>query len=291
MSGSGGAGAGAGGGGGTGGLAGAGAGAGGLPALQFGTPVPVAVINSPVKDDNATFTADLLQVYFSSDRLDDGLDVWFAERRSRAQSFDVPRRVDVVSSDEEESSPAVALDGRTLWVGSNRAGDSFDIWASSRATDRDPWPEPVLVPELNTDADDIPRPTAMGNTVMPLSSRRREGTYWTYFATRISPTTPFGEPAPIAELELGDDLRTVDGFLTEDGRTFFYSSGEAENDGDLFMVRRNSATDRFGAPHPLSLNTSFDERDPWLSPDGTRFFFTSNREGNHDIFEVEVTLR
>jgi hypothetical protein len=199
--------------------------------------------------------------------------------------------VDVVSSDEEESSPAVALDGRTLWVGSNRAGEGFDIWASSRPTETSLWPEPVLVPELNTDADDIPRPTAMGNTLMPLSSRRREGTYWTYFATRTSPSSPFGEPLPIPELEFGDDLRTVDGFLTEDGRTFFYSSGNEENDGDLFMVRRNSVAERFGAPEPLSLNTSFDERDPWLSPDGRRFFFTSNREGNHDIFEVEVTPR
>jgi Tol biopolymer transport system component len=32
-----------------------------------------------------------------------------------------------------------------------------------------------------------------------------------------------------------------------------------------------------------------DERDPWLSPDGTEFYFASDRAGNHAIYVCEVT--
>jgi Tol biopolymer transport system component len=43
-------------------------------------------------------------------------------------------------------------------------------------------------------------------------------------------------------------------------------------------------------PTPLTdLNTAADERDPWLSPDGTMFYFTSDREGDVlQIFEVSA---
>jgi len=87
------------------------------------------------------------------------------------------------------------------------------------------------------------------------------------------------------------DRTPVDGFLTDDGLTLFYSSsplvypadagprpGDASAntlDGgpvptaDLFFAIRRSTSDPFDFWQPLDdLNTGGDERDPWLTPDG-----------------------
>ena len=56
----------------------------------------------------------------------------------------------------------------------------------------------------------------------------------------------------------------------------------------MFVAWRVSTTERFSLPTPLAdLNTDADERDPWLSPDGTMFYFTSDRrDGVLQIYEA-----
>ena len=59
----------------------------------------------------------------------------------------------------------------------------------------------------------------------------------------------------------------------------------------MFVAWRVSTTDRFSLPTPLTgLNTDADERDPWLSPDGSMFYFTSDRgNGVLQIYETTAT--
>jgi Tol biopolymer transport system component len=46
----------------------------------------------------------------------------------------------------------------------------------------------------------------------------------------------------------------------------------------------------FGAPAAVTdLNTASDERDPWLSPDGTPLFFSSDRSGRYEIYVASVS--
>ena len=100
----------------------------------------------------------------------------------------------------------------------------------------------------------------------------------------------FGAPAAIPELSFTDQS-TVDAFLTDDGLTLFYSSSPPEGAGDLFVAWRRTTSDPFTLSAPLDdLNTpAHAERDPWLSPDGQTFFFTSDRTGLLQIFEAPVT--
>jgi Tol biopolymer transport system component len=82
----------------------------------------------------------------------------------------------------------------------------------------------------------------------------------------------------------------VDGFLTEDGLTLFYSSAASVDAGDLFYAVRPSMDEPFGEPVPIAdLNTGADERDPWLSPDGSTLYFATNREGTLDIYVASVS--
>jgi hypothetical protein len=162
---------------------------------------------------------------------------------------------------------------------------------------------------------------------MPMASSRdpAAATYQTYFATRAGPGATFGTPRPVSEIDAATRL-TVDGFLTDDGLTLFYSSaseaarpahepsagdpgraldagtrfdagapadaGTAFGSSDLFVAWRRSTDDPFDSVQTLTdLNTSADERDPWLSPDGSMFFFTSDRDGVPNIYSVSVRPR
>jgi hypothetical protein len=163
---------------------------------------------------------------------------------------------------------------------------------------------------LNSPTDDIPRPPGEHALVMPLASVRGTAqTYQTYLAARPARGAPFAAPVLIQELAYSD-RSTVDGFLTDDGLTLFYSStplvaaGDAAVDGaatvdggvvptaDLFVAWRRALDEPFSATQPLGdLNTAGDERDPWLTPDGRTLYFTSDRGGTLNIYTAAVKPR
>jgi hypothetical protein len=132
----------------------------------------------------------------------------------------------------------------------------------------------------------------MRGLIMPLGSERGSPIFYrSYFATRASTTSPFEAPQPIPELVFSD-ATTMDIFLTDDGLTLFYASSPPNGPGDFFIARRRSTADPFSSIEPLvDLNTPASERDPWLSPDGTQFFFASDRGGNMNIYTADVILK
>jgi WD40-like Beta Propeller Repeat len=280
---------------------------------HFDAPVLVPELASPSRTDNPTLTGDLLEIYFTTDRVSGNGDVWFATRVSPDAPFGAPAAVTVVNGVSFETSSAISTDGLTLWFGSDRAGGAGanDIWVSQRASRASAWSTPVNVVALNSPADDIPRPPGQHALVMPMASERATPTvYQTYLATRATTGAPFEAPVAIPELDYAD-RSTVDGFLTDDGLTMFFSSApvaeaadaatrvDAGTSGDagvpnsdLFVAWRRSTNEAFSVTQPLSdLNTPADERDPWLSPDGTTLYFTSDRGGILNIYTARVQPR
>jgi hypothetical protein len=292
---------------------------------HFHVPAPVTELASPSRTDNPTLTGDMLEIYFTSNRdggIGDG-DIWVAKRATAADPFGTPTLVDNVNMDSFETSSAISTDGLTLWFGSDRAGGlgMTDIWVSHRATRNDAWSAPLDLVGLNSSAEDIPRPPGLHGTVMPMASARDLGapSYQTYFATRAGTGPSFGAPVPVEGIDTPDKL-IVDGFLTDDGLTLFYSAatlleplelGDAGGDAgstadagsppdagptfgtsDLFVAWRRSTNEAFVGALPLTdLNTSANERDPWISPDASTFFFTSDRDGVENIYSVSVRPR
>lgn len=274
---------------------------------HFEVPQIVGELRSDTaRTDNPTLTADLLEIFFTSDRLSGNGDVWSASRTDVLHPFSPPAAVAEVNTTTFETSSAISADGLTLWFGSDRPGGvgSTDIWVSSRPNRSAPWSTPVNVVALNTTAEDIPRPPGQHALVMPLSSKTTTAAvYQTFFATRMSAGAAFDSPTLVAELAY-PDRSTVDGFLSDDGLTLFFSSAPlvspadaAPPDGgtptaDLYVAFRRSVDAKFEVTQPLDdLNTPGDERDPFLTPDGKTLYFTSDRDGALNIYTASVKPR
>ena len=255
---------------------------------------PVRVLNTEANDDQPTLTEDLLEIYFSSQRPGlGGGDVWFATRGTRAERFSVPRPVLAASSTLTETSPAISRDGLTLWVGSNRPGGvgELDIWRTTRSSRESTWGPLVNVAELNSEANDIPRPLAQDETVMPLASSRVDGVYQVYLASRPGVDEVFDAPQPLMEL-WRDQSGVADPFLSEDGLFLFFSR-VGESGDDLYLAWRSRADQPFIDEIALSaLNTSEDDHAPWVGADDTRIFFASNRQAElaFDVFATNLDL-
>jgi Tol biopolymer transport system component len=125
--------------------------------------------------------------------------------------------------------------------------------------------------------------------VMPLGSDRdSRGSYQIYFANRSASDASFETPVHVPELSFARES-TVDGFLTDDGLTMFFVSGPAIGAADLYVSSRKRTNEPFSARVPLTdLNTVDDERDPWLSLDGTQLYFSSDRAGQYAIYVADV---
>jgi hypothetical protein len=275
--------------------------------FHFQTPAPVTELASPSsRTDNPTLTADLREIYFTTDRVSGNGDVWFATRAGASDAFGAPQPVDAVNTSGFETSSAISADGLTLWFGSDRPGGvgAIDVWVAQRTARGAPWSTPVNVVALNSPSDDIPRPPGLHALVMPMASTRPAatnpgGVYQTYLAARPQTGAPFGTPVAIPELDY-TNRSTVDGCLTDDGLTLFFSSAPAQApvDGgvdagagtsDLYVAWRRSTSEPFSVTQPLDdLNSAGDERDPWLSPDGHTLYFTSDRSGALQIYTAQV---
>jgi len=176
----------------------------------------------------------------------------------------------------DAASPAISAAGDELWLGLNLSG-STDVFHSLRQGQT--WSKPELVSELSSSADDAPRPPALNGTLMPLSSKRHGGVlYQIYFAARPSPDQPWAEPNQEHLSAVNSAAyQSADGFLSADGLELYFSSTKTRT-SDLYVARRATLNDDFGAPEALAdLNTDAEERMPWLSPDGTQLYFASNR--------------
>lgn len=260
-------------------------------AWHFGEPQLLETLVSPAKTDNPSASADLRELYFTSERSGNA-DIYVAKRSAPDAPFSSPRRVDALSTSALETSPVISGDALTLYWASDREGGQgdLDIWFATRA-DRtgSPWSAPQNLRSLNSSAKDLPRLPGQRDSIMPLSSDRAvRGFYAILFASRAAEPFTFSSPEPVPELDF-ERASTVDGFLTDDGLTLFYVTGPAIGAADMFVASRRSTDEPFEHFTPLAeLNTPSDERDPWLSADQTRFFFSSNRTGVYAIYEAEV---
>jgi Tol biopolymer transport system component len=163
---------------------------------------------------------------------------------------------------------------------------SSDLWESTRPDRDGAWATPTPLTELNTEEAECCGTTDEADRLMVYASRRGGLTASDLFvATRASTTEPWGGVTAAAELNTADTESNP--HVREEGRLLVFDSDRPGGAGlrDLYFSQRAAVSEPWGEPVRLTeLASPGNDRDAWLSLDGRRIYFTSDRTGDFEIY-------
>jgi hypothetical protein len=257
----------------------------------FGTPALVAGLDGSVFAAAPRLSPDELVIYFTTLTTIDGSvtgDLMRAKRASRDAPFEPATLIASLNSPEHDNDPTVASDDLSLWFSSSRSGNN-EIWVATRASPAADFASPTLVPGVGGPTSEMHAFYRAAGSELWLTSDRSEAGIDIYVAKKEdgSFSTPVLVPA------LSTPAFDVQPALTEDGLLVVLASTRDGGAGgfDLWLARRTSTNESFQAPTPIKeVNSAADEYAGWLSADGCRIYFSSNRDvdgGAHRLFRAE----
>ena len=259
---------------------------------RFAPPTLVAALSDAnAIDEDPTFTGDLVELFFMSNRAG-SRDIWTSRRASSGDPWQAPTRVTELDTTDSDWAPAVSLDGLRIWFASDRASvGRGQIWHASRASRAAAWDPPTPVAELASGSVDFAPAVDATETILYLSSDRANAAataggadFDLYASTRAAATDAWSWPAPLAGVN--GDSDEYDPFVAQGGLIVFFTSMRS-GAGDIYWSSRRSLAEPFAAPSPVDdLNSNAYDSDTTLSPDLATLMFSSTRSGNAEIYEA-----
>lgn len=249
----------------------------------WSTPVRLTALETNAAEDDPTPRDDGLELLFTSDRAGSlgESDIWRSTRATTGDPWGPAEHVIELSSAQNENTPALSRDGRTIWFASGRPGGlgGEDIWTSTRATLDSPWTTPVLVPELS--GAFLERGVSLFADDLALAMHSEAaGSQDIYVATRASQTSSWSTPVLLgAPNTPATELRP---WVSPCGLEMYFQSG-ARSGGDMNFLRvtRASVDEPFGNEMLVDeLNSTAYDQDLRITPDRRRAYFSSVRGDN-----------
>jgi len=245
---------------------------------EFSTALPIAELDSGLGEDDPSLTGDLLEIYFQSNRSGSER-LYYATRGSRTSAWSAVLPVDAVNAGGNSNNAKITPDGLTLVFASQRAPNAggSDLWITTRADRSAAWSAPRRIDELATTTSDF-EPWLAANDLYYVATPVPADPQLVV-AQRALPSDPFGPPTELTVLCSG----SYDGgpWVSRSGLVFMFHSlrDSARAATEMYVATRPTTMDEWGAPELSPFNAPADDTDPWLSPDGTTFVFSSNRDG------------
>jgi hypothetical protein len=191
----------------------------------FDPAVHLTAQSSAGSDESPSLSVDGLTLLFASTRTNPG-SLYMSQRATTSDAFGPP--TDVVGPFGQFTAlggPKLTHDGLTLYFDALGGGGpgGWDIWSTSRATLNDPWGMPVLVPGVNSPADDgNPFLDVDGLTIYFVTSRfEAQGDL--AVATRPDLMSPFSTPTILQDVQFGPGVGEYGADMSDDGKTMILS--------------------------------------------------------------------
>jgi Tol biopolymer transport system component len=255
-------------------------------------------INSSAKDEHATFPEHGKTMYFASNREGGigGYDLYVSYFEngiwSKAQLLPSP-----INTEKDEYDPFITLDGKRLFFASNRNNEgaywNCDIFVSEWQKEK--WDEPRIYDSIFVTLD---KPdwgitiTEDFKTLIFSSGREpvKDQTVQIFQSMWLGDRWSYPE---ILSAPVNSGIWEATPFLTPDGKTLYLNSARGEEDKTDVDIWKFEFIDGEWSNPQLMDGPFFSDKhdyDPCVSPDGKKFYFTSDRDGGiggPDIYVVE----
>jgi WD40 repeat protein len=208
----------------------------------------------------------------------------------RPYCYDEPVHLDSpINTPGFEGKPALSADGLELYFVSDRPGalggpGDQDIYVARRKSVHSAWGEPARVPPPVSSAFFDITPTISLDGLALYFGSNRPGPFsppWPdlWVSQRASVNDPWG---PAVNLGPGVNTPLFEGSLdiSPDQRTVFFAAVTPDFVFDIFVARRHSTDQLFGAREKLTspINSAGHDYGPALTPDGHTMFFSSGTD-------------
>lgn len=199
-----------------------------------------------------------------------------------------------------DQGPALSADDLSLYFCSNRPGSvGNDLWASRRASENDPWGDPVnLGTVVNSAGGDCGPSLSQDGLLLFFTSTRSggAGSNDIYMTSRTDPADDLAWGAPV---RLGPDVNTVatefSPFITkraDDGTAELYFERGDQANQDVFVVTIDAQGATLApAVVVAEVNSSANDGRPVVRFDGREMLLHSNRDGRGGNVDLFVSTR
>lgn len=267
-----------------------------MPEPQLFAP---GVISSEQRDYDIAFTPDGREAYFTRRARRGSPRIYVSTYSEGRWSDAVPAPFGV----DRDEAPFITPDGSTMVFSSRRAerrgaNPSDDIWITHREGGdwSDPRPIEGAVNRPGIQVGRYTLGTELGPSLMPDGSLlywTREDPEWggDLYVAMPDGEGGFEEPTPLRANSYGDESNPV---LAPGGRYIVfqgYRDAQGFGEQDLYAIERTD----YGWSEPILIpepvNSVHSDGWPSFSPDGSRFFFASDRDdrpGYYDVYWVNV---
>ena len=259
-------------------------------------------VNTPYPDYSPVMDATGTRLYFTSRRLggisseppgtkEGDEDAYFTENPgsgwTTAQLLPAP-----INSSLHEGIATFSADGQFMvMVACNRENSigQCDLYYSELKGDQ--WSELQNMGDIvnSPDWDSQPSISFDSNRIIFISGRT--GGYGDIDLYMIE-RNPFGEWGPA--MNLGAQVNTPftehSPFFSQDGKTLYFSSNGHPGYGDFDIFKTVYENGRWSTPVNMGrpLNTPKDDRFFTIGGSGEKGYFSSDRDGNSDLYEIEI---
>ncbi len=216
-------------------------------------------------------------------------DVFISYKNDSGQ-WQKPEPIDAINTVGHDAVMSISHDGQKLYIFRNVGLGNGDIFVSVLKGTQ--WSEPVKVKGVNStfwegsvcfSPDEkylyfsSARPDGVGGRDIWVAERLADGSYGKVQNLSLVVNTAYDEDSP---------------FITADGKSMFFSSTGHNSTGGYDVFRTDFKSGKWSTPYNIGkpVNTNQDDKYYWVSADGERGYYSSERkggQGQQDIILVE----